>query len=379
LATVRIYKIAELLDTTSQEIVALLKRDHGIEVKSASSSVEEIVARQFVERMATKRGIKLPSGDIFAEGAAAKGKKPATAHKVQPPPPPPRPSLPPPRLVKTVKPVHPAAEPEEHPAETIEAQDGHEAPGAAEPGYEAAEPADAPEAPASAQAAQVEHDTPPAPPVAAEPVVPPAAVPAAEAPAEAPAVHAPADTVGPTTVAAAAPAAPPAAAAPPARPSHPPASTGRLVPPTLRLRVEEPRKMAPPDHGPGTTIVLPKRAVPTVRPAVPPSQAAPGTGAQARPGAPAPPRPGAPRPPASSMLTRPPVTGGPRPLPSQPVRTQPGMPRAAPGRRWRRRARPWAVPRRRTARWGGQASGARAATRPRATARRPGSPRRRRR
>ena len=146
MATVRIFKIAELLDTTSQEIVALLKRDHGIEVKSASSTVEEIVARQFVERMAKKRGIKLPSGDILAAGAAAKGKKPATAHahKVQPPPPPPpKPSLPPPRLVKTVK--HPAAAPEEHPAEAAEAA-GHEAPAHAEPAHEAAEAAHAHEA-----------------------------------------------------------------------------------------------------------------------------------------------------------------------------------------------------------------------------------------
>ena len=50
MATVRIYKVAELLGTTSQEVSALLKRDHGIEVKSASSTIEEVVARQFVER-----------------------------------------------------------------------------------------------------------------------------------------------------------------------------------------------------------------------------------------------------------------------------------------------------------------------------------------
>ena len=34
MATVRIYKVAELLGTTSQEVLALLKRDHGIELKS---------------------------------------------------------------------------------------------------------------------------------------------------------------------------------------------------------------------------------------------------------------------------------------------------------------------------------------------------------
>ena len=75
MATVRIYKVAELLGTTSQEVTALLKRDHGIEVKSASSTIEEVVARQFVERLARQRNITLPSGDIFAETPVAKGKK----------------------------------------------------------------------------------------------------------------------------------------------------------------------------------------------------------------------------------------------------------------------------------------------------------------
>ena len=67
MATVRIYRVAELLGTTSQEVTALLKRDHGIEVKSASSTIEEVVARQFVDRLARQRNISLPSGDIFAE------------------------------------------------------------------------------------------------------------------------------------------------------------------------------------------------------------------------------------------------------------------------------------------------------------------------
>ena len=74
-----------MLDTSSPEIVALLKRDHGIDVKSASSTVEEMVARQFVERLAKKRGITLPTGDIFAEGAAAKVKKAAAGRKAEPP------------------------------------------------------------------------------------------------------------------------------------------------------------------------------------------------------------------------------------------------------------------------------------------------------
>ena len=83
MATVRIYKVAELLNTSSQEVIALLKRDHGIEVKSASSTIEEVVARQFVERLARERNIQLPGGDIFAETPAAKApaKKGAPAAK----------------------------------------------------------------------------------------------------------------------------------------------------------------------------------------------------------------------------------------------------------------------------------------------------------
>src|SRR5215210_1253745 len=60
MATVRIYKVAELLNTSSQEVMELLRRDHGIEVKSASSTIEEVVARQFVDRLARQRNITLP-------------------------------------------------------------------------------------------------------------------------------------------------------------------------------------------------------------------------------------------------------------------------------------------------------------------------------
>ena len=84
MSTVRIYKVAELLGTTSQEVTALLKRDHGIEVKSASSTIEEVVARQFVDRLAKQRRITLPSGDIFAETPVQKGKKPAPATEATP-------------------------------------------------------------------------------------------------------------------------------------------------------------------------------------------------------------------------------------------------------------------------------------------------------
>ena len=58
-----------MLNTTSQEVLALFKKNHGIELKSASSTLEEIVARQFVDRLAKQRGITLPKGDIFSEQA----------------------------------------------------------------------------------------------------------------------------------------------------------------------------------------------------------------------------------------------------------------------------------------------------------------------
>jgi hypothetical protein len=99
LATVRIYKVAELLGTTSQEVLALLKRDHGIELKSASSTIEEVVARSFVERLARQRSISLPSGDMFAEHAvpAKSTAKKAPAPKKAEPPKPAAPVLGPPR------------------------------------------------------------------------------------------------------------------------------------------------------------------------------------------------------------------------------------------------------------------------------------------
>ena len=107
MATVRIYKVAELLNTSSQEVLALLKRAHGIELKSASSTIEEVVARQFVERLARERSITLPGGDMFAEGPVAKpgAKKPAANAKKPEPAKPAAPTLAPPRLVKTAKPA----------------------------------------------------------------------------------------------------------------------------------------------------------------------------------------------------------------------------------------------------------------------------------
>ena len=335
MATVRIYKIAELLDTSSPEIVALLKRDHGIDVKSASSTVEEMVARQFVERLAKKRGITLPTGDIFAEGAAAKVKKAAAGKKAEPPPPPPKPSLPPPRLVKTVKPPPVPAAPEAEPETAHEtapeaplAEAPIEGPHVQAPAHAALEaPTDAgPQA--AAHAAAEEPAALPAPAGAAgAPAHDVAAVETAPAAPEAP--------EGPSGEAAAAQSAAATAPEAPLRQAGAPLPTGRLVPPTLRLRVEEPRKAAPPSGGaaPARTIVLPK---PVLRPKAQPAQPPAGPPAvAARPGTPA--RPAVPgqRPTAPSLL-RPPVTGGPRPLPSQPVRPQtgtayrPGAPTAPP-------------------------------------------------
>jgi hypothetical protein len=123
LSTVRIYKVAELLNTTSNEVLDLLKKNHGIELKSASSTLEEIVARQFVDRLAKQRGITLPKGDIFSE-AAVKAVKSAAKTKTAPgkkgaapaaaePPKPAAPTLGPPRLIKKptlVKPEAPKVE-----------------------------------------------------------------------------------------------------------------------------------------------------------------------------------------------------------------------------------------------------------------------------
>src|SRR4029450_1981516 len=107
MATVRIYKVAALLNPSSQEVMALLKRDHGIEVKSASSTIEEVVAREFVSRMARQRGLNVPSNASFADTPVpVKGKKPGGKAE---PPKPATPALPPPRLVKTAKPVMVAA------------------------------------------------------------------------------------------------------------------------------------------------------------------------------------------------------------------------------------------------------------------------------
>ena len=108
MGTIRIYKIAEVLGIPSQEVVQLLRSQHGIEAKSASSTVEEIVARQFAERIARKRNVTLPAGSLFSQRATAKrgGRGRAAPEAAAPP----APKLGPPRLVKSAKAAKVAAD-----------------------------------------------------------------------------------------------------------------------------------------------------------------------------------------------------------------------------------------------------------------------------
>ena len=316
MATVRIYKVAELLNTSSQEVMALLKRDHGIEVKSASSTIEEVVAREFVSRMARQRGLNVPSNASFADApAAAKGKKPAG--KAPEPVKPAAPSLPPPRLVKSAKP--PAAEPVAVPTPAPpSAPEAVLVPPPAPPVLEVVAPE-----PEPVVAAPVVETIPEPPPAPVPPVVP-------EEPMIAAQQQQPSHAAEQTT-------APPAPAttstATPALPRPPvPSPTGRVVPPTIRLRVEDPKTgQAPPAPPRRPVLVKPPTPTPSTASQAPTGNLSrPAAQKPAAPGAaarPAGPRPGGPLPPRPGM-----PIGGPRPLPSQPVRPaappRPGMPPA---------------------------------------------------
>jgi translation initiation factor IF-2 len=317
MATVRIYKVAELLNTSSQEVIALLKRDHGIEVKSASSTIEEVVARQFVDRLARQRNISVPTNASFADTpVAAKGRKPAGK---APEPVKVAPSLPPPRLVKTAKPAAPPAPPAEAPAPPAAAE-AVLVPPAIPPAVAIPEPV--PQAALSPPEPAPPAEEPIAMTVAAELIEAEPAAPVQELPtAAASSAAAPSaieeEPVAPAAAAEATRDVPPAPA--PAAPRPVVAPPGRVVPPTLRLRVEDPRTgQAPP--------ATPRRPV-LVRPPAPPPPAPP-TGNLSRPAAGRTVSAGtgvAARPPQlrspASLPPRPPV-GGPRPLPSQPVRPQ---------------------------------------------------------
>jgi translation initiation factor IF-2 len=337
MATVRIYKVAELLNMSSQDLLDLLKKNHGIELKSASSTLEEIVARQFVERHARQRGIELPKGDMFSEQAVkpvSKARKPGPA--APEPPKPATPTLGPPRLVKKPTLVKPATASDDSDQAELVAEPGPVSPATevspAAPTVAVSEPdreglaAPAP-VPVAAPAAEVEViDVPPSQPPPPVDVAPPV-VAAPEVPAETAVDVPPPPPVAMPQVsepaAARTPEVPQAAPAPP-EPPREPRPTGRFIPPSIRLRVEEPGQ-APPTAPP----LVPKRTVvpqQPPRPTVPPRA----TGTLASPA----PRPGGPRG-AYPMGSRPPGTaamlGGPRPLPSAPIR--PGMtPGGVPGR-----------------------------------------------
>jgi translation initiation factor IF-2 len=306
MATVRIYKVAELLNTSSQEVIALLKRDHGIEVKSASSTIEEVVARQFVERLARQRNLSVPSNASFADApAVVRGRKPGKAPE---PARPAAPTLPPPRLVKTAKPAAPP-EPVEAPPEPAQVSAPPEIVTIPEP----QEQVQMPEVLAESTGVEITIEVS-EPPAAAE-------------------THAPVATPREDEPAAATPAAKDSPALPPpARPAMPP-PTGRIVPPTLRLRVEDPRTGQAPPAPPRRPVLVrptaPAAATGTQAPTGNLSRPAPKPGAPSAPGvaARAPQRPGT-LPPRQAPM------GGPRPLPSQPVRpSQPARPGPTPGYR----------------------------------------------
>jgi translation initiation factor IF-2 len=308
MATVRIYKVAELLNTSSQEVIALLKRDHGIEVKSASSTIEEVVARQFVERLARQRNIPVPSSAAFADTpAVVRGRKPVT--KAPEPQRPAAPSLPPPRLVKTAKPAAPVLEAEPEPLLAPEAVLVR-APVETVPVVQEPEPAPGPMAvvePPGVEVSPAVEETPAAAARAAEPG------PSRESEAPAAAASAAREPIAPITVGT-----PPA----PARPVMPP-PTGRIVPPTLRLRVEDPKTgQAPPAPPRRPMLVRPPAPAAPATPQAPtgnlsrPAAARPGVPAAPGAAARAPQRPGG-LPPRQAPM------GGPRPLPSQPVRPAP--------------------------------------------------------
>jgi translation initiation factor IF-2 len=255
--------------------------------------VEEIVARQFVERLARQRGIELPKGDMFSDAAVKSAKaKTVAPKKGQPaaePSKPAAPALPPPRLIRTIKPAVPVAPVAEAPAEYDDAAPEMEAAPLPTPVDESAPPVDA-APPASAPAAA---------PMAATSEDVDVAEPEPEAIEEAEPEPEPAAPM----------AARPTASAPP---------SGRILPPSLRLRIEEPGQAVPQARPLAPAKRPPSQPPPRI---VAPPPPRPATPAGARPPVGARPPYGSPRPYGGAPL------GGPRPLPSQPVRPgQGGLP-----------------------------------------------------
>ena len=329
MSTIRIYKVAEVLGLPSQEVIDLLKREHGIEVKSPSSTIEEIVAKQFAERLSQERQIDLPRGKIFSGTSSARvvPKKGRTTKKVKSDEPKTvKPKLGPPRLIKAAKAERQAAavsdettaaEPTttDEAAETPAVKQPHAVsePPVQEPAKVTKEvasttPATAPEEKTLTKEKVEERSSPSEVKilldhkVASEPVTPSVA------------------TIKPGTTPKTTPATKkikPSDSAPLGQ-----KRTGRFVPPTLRLRVEDPKTRQPAGKQGSTERQSPAaiRSTPSQRPAV----------------------------------SQPPL-GGPRPLPSQPVRPASARPLPArpavgyrppprhfrsPGRRSVRRTRP---------------------------------------
>ena len=313
MSTIRIYKVSEVLGIPSQEVIQLLRKQHGIEVKSASSTIEEIVARQFAKRIARERNLDLPDGRLFQKASTSRRTNKKT--KAQPgATEPPKPRLGPPRLVKVVKsqevdgdteqesidseslspaeattdvavtkdsskstsPTAEHAEPVKpeprrprlsRPRLIVEDELPRKQP--TEPEEEAGELQRVATAPPEEKNAEVQKSTvtleqsatsevtapPKVTPIAPSPVLPQKAAEKKETPeVKQPAVSTQPDSAKPKTISTQTTETPPAGitetsnSKTPTKSVTPPSSsaaprpTGRVVPPTLRLRVEEPKK-----------------------------------------------------------------------------------------------------------------------------------------
>ncbi len=290
----------------------LLKVEAGIEVRSASSTIEEVVARQFVERHARKRNISLPpAAQMFNEGPPQRpgfGKKLPGKGPAAPEPPKAAP-LPPPRLVKALKvPGGPSAlpaSPVEDLVPSVAAAPVHEPPAAIAVGIapvETHEP-DVRDVPPHVEA--------PAPAAVAAAPAPPAAEAAAPVADRVPESRVPDMTARPVAEVPVASDATDGLAAAGGESLGDDAgdAAGRMVPSSLRLRVEDPNRpvSAPP--------MRPPRPAPA--PPMPVRRTPPAAAGPAGPAGPPRPATAGPRPlPPGAALP-----GGPRPLPTQPIRS----------------------------------------------------------
>ncbi|MBP8274604.1 MAG: translation initiation factor IF-2, partial [Acidobacteria bacterium] len=376
MATVRIYKVAELLGLSSQDAMALLKKETGIEVKSASSSVEEIVARQFVEKQAKARKIQLPPPSKMFEDTATAPKK-ATGKTGAKAPEPPKPAAPVlrPRLIKTAKPAadqmgdaHEHHDPDHHEHEHHDEHEAHDGLGGHDAhDHEAHDQHEGTEHELDAQHDEAQADVDAThEPAVDEPVVEAAPPVELDAPDESTDVDAPGAEAAPepVTPAAATATSPvtPAAPAPPSRPAIQRSGGLRVEstpPPPLKPRITEvpvqqkptvhakatgtlaPKPPAAPPQAPAAKVATPaapskltpatpSKLAPTLRPMTPPAPVAP----------PVPPRASRVVPPMRRLRIEDPVTGeapAARPAPPRPILrapippTTPRPPQAATG------------------------------------------------